>query len=212
MCILIPCTKQVIAEQMAQMFFQNVLLHFGLPKSIIFYRDSRFVGIFWSILWALMDTKLKKRTTFHPQTDGQTEVVNQTVVYLLRAYCNKHPKLWDEHLHYIQHAYNQAKHSSTQTSPFEACFVYLPKSPLHFIFRKDISIEGQYDIDRAEKLIEQIQLIHQIVQEQLERIQAKYKMRHDKHRVDHSFQVGDEVWIYISKERFKGEGKKLKPI
>jgi hypothetical protein len=37
-------------------------------------------------------------------------------------------------------------------------------------------------------------------------------MRHDKHRVDHSFKVGDEVWLYISKERLKGEGKKLKPI
>jgi hypothetical protein len=51
-----------------------------------------------------------------------------------------------------------------------------------------------------------------MVQEQLEKSQAKYKTRHGKHRVDHSFQVGDEVWIYISKERLKGEGKKLKPI
>jgi hypothetical protein len=65
----------------------------------------------------------------------------------------------------------------------------------------------QYDIDRAEKFIEQIQSIHQMVQEQLEKSQAKYKTRHDKHRVDHSFQVGDEVWLYISKERLKGEGK-----
>jgi hypothetical protein len=46
----------------------------------------------------------------------------------------------------------------------------------------------------------------------LEKSQAKYKARHDKHRVDHSFEFGDEVWIYISKERLKGEGKKLKPI
>jgi hypothetical protein len=212
MCILMPCTKQVTAEQTTQLFFQNVWVHFGLPKSIISDRDSRFVGSFWSSLWALMDTKLKKSTTFHPQTDGQTEVVNRTVVHLLRAYCSKHPKLWDEHLHYIQHAYNRAKHSSTQTSPFEACFGYLPKSPLDFIFGKDIVVDGQYDIDRAEKFIEQIQSIHQVVQEQLEKSQAKYKTRHDKHRVDHSFQVGDEVWLYISKERLKGEGKKLKPI
>jgi hypothetical protein len=212
MCILMPCTKQVTAEQTTQLFFQNVWVHFGLPKSIISDRDSRFVGSFWSSLWALMDTKLKKSTTFHPQTDGQTEVVNRTVVHLLRAYCSKHPKLWDEHLHYIQHAYNRAKHSSTQTSPFEACFGYFPKSPLDFIFGKDIAVDGQYDIDRAEKFIEQIQSIHQVVQEQLEKSQAKYKTRHDKHRVDHSFQVGDEVWLYISKERLKGEGKKLKPI
>jgi hypothetical protein len=78
--------------------------------------------VFWSSLWALMDTKLKKSTAFHPQTDGQTEVVNRTVVHLLRAYCSKHPKLWDEHLHYVQHAYNRAKHSSMQTFPFETCF------------------------------------------------------------------------------------------
>jgi hypothetical protein len=70
MCIFMPCTKQVIAEQMAQMFFQNVWVHFGLPKSIISDRDSRFVGSFWSSLWALMDAKLKKSTTFHPQIDG----------------------------------------------------------------------------------------------------------------------------------------------
>ena len=101
-----------------------------------------------------MDTKLKKIIAFHPQTDGQTEVVNITVVHLLRGYCNKHPKLWDEQLHYIQHAYNQAKHSSTQTSPFEVCFGYLPKSPLDFIFEKDVAIDGHSDINKAQKFIE----------------------------------------------------------
>jgi hypothetical protein len=138
--------------------------------------------------------------------------VNRTVVHLLCGYCNKHPKLWHEHLHYIQHVYNRANHSLTQTYSFEAYFGYFPKSPLDFIFGKDISIDGHYDIDRENKFIEQIQLVHQMVQEQLEKSQAKYKKRHDKHRVDHSFQVGDEVWIYISKERLKREGKKLKPI
>jgi hypothetical protein len=103
MCILMPCKKQVTTEKMAQMFFQHVWVHFGLPKSIISDRDSRFIGNFWSSLWALMDTKLKKSIAFHPQTNGQTEVVNRTVVHLLRGYFSKHPKLWDEHLHYIQH-------------------------------------------------------------------------------------------------------------
>lgn len=78
----------------------------GYPLLLFFYRDYRFVGNFWLSLWELLDTKLKKSTTFHPQTDGQKEVVNKTIVHLLCGYYNKHPKIWDEHLHYIQHAYN----------------------------------------------------------------------------------------------------------
>ena len=88
----------------------------------------------------------------------------------------------------------------------------MPKYPLDFIFRKDVSINGHSDIDREKKFIEQIQLVHQMVQEQLEKSQSKYKTRHAKHRVDHSFQVGDEFWLYISKERLKEEGIKMKPI
>ena len=167
---------------------------------------------FSSSLWELMDTKLKKSTAFHPQTDGQTEVVNKTVIQLLRGYCSKHPKLWDEHLCYVQHAYNRAKHSSTQRSPFETCFNFTPRPPLDFVFGKGIMVDGHSDVDKATRFIEQIQEIHQVVQEQLKKNQAKYKARHDKHRMEHSFQVGDQVWLYISKDRMQGEGKKLKHI
>ena len=69
MCILVPCKKKVTVEQTANMFFSNVWVHFGLPTSIISYRDSRFMGEFWSTLWGLMDTKLKKSISFHPQMD-----------------------------------------------------------------------------------------------------------------------------------------------
>ena len=112
----------------------------------------------------------------------------------------------------MQHAYNHAKHSSTQRSPFETCFGFTPKTPSDFVFGKDIAIDGQSDVEKATKFIEQIQEIHQVVQEQQERSQAKYKTSHDKHRIEHSFQVGDQVWLYINKDRMQGEGKKLKPI
>ena len=80
MCSLTPCNKQVTVEQTAKFFFQNLWVHFGLPTSIVSDRNSRFVGKFWSSLWELMDTKLKKSTTFHSQTYGQIEVVNKTVI------------------------------------------------------------------------------------------------------------------------------------
>ena len=103
-----------------------------------------------------MDTTLNKSIAFHPQTDGQTEVVNRTVVQLLRGYCSKHPKLWDEHLCYVQHPYNRAKNFSTKRSPFETCFGFTPRSPLDFVFSKDITVDGRSDVDKATKFIEQI--------------------------------------------------------
>ena len=65
-----------------------------------------------------MDTKMKNSTSFHPQIDGQTKLINRKVIDLLRGYCGKHPKMWDEQFPYEQHAYNCAKHSSTQKTPF----------------------------------------------------------------------------------------------
>ena len=66
--------------------------------------------------------------------------------------------------------------------------------------------------NKARNFIEKIQLIHHTVQEQLEKSQRSYKARRDKHRVDHKFQVGDEVSLYINKEILQGEHKKLNPI
>jgi hypothetical protein len=67
----------------------------------------------------MLDTKLTKSTAFHPQTDGQTKVVNRMIVHILRMYNSKHPCTWDESLPYVQHNYNQALHSSTNHNPFQ---------------------------------------------------------------------------------------------
>jgi hydrogenase maturation factor len=69
MCILMPCKKKIIAEKNDNIFFQYVWVHFGLPTSIISDRDTRFLGDFWTRLWRMMETKLKKSTAFHPQID-----------------------------------------------------------------------------------------------------------------------------------------------
>ena len=133
-------------------------------------------------------------------------------MHLLRGYCSKHPKLWDESLHYVQHAYNHATHSCTKRSPFETCFRYLPKTPMDFACGKDNVVDGCHNVEKALKFIQKVQAIHQVVEAQLEQSQEKYKARHDKHHIDHHFQFGDIVWLHISKERMLGEARKLKPI
>ncbi|XP_059067898.1 uncharacterized protein LOC131858618 [Cryptomeria japonica] len=83
---------------------------------------------------------------------------------------------------------------------------------MDFAFGKNDVVDGCHDAKRALKFIQKVQEIHQVVEAQLEQSQAKYKAHHDKHRIDHHFQVGDRFWLHISKERMQGEGRKLKPI
>ena len=76
------------------------------------------------------------------------------VIQLLRGYCNKHPKLLDEHLCYVQHDYNHVKQSSTQRSPFETCFGFTARYRLDFVFGKDIAVDEHNDVDKETKFIE----------------------------------------------------------
>jgi hypothetical protein len=68
MAILTACKKNVTVADTAQLFFERVWVHFGIPQTIIFDRDSRFLNTFWSSLWSLLDTKVTKSTAIHPQT------------------------------------------------------------------------------------------------------------------------------------------------
>jgi hypothetical protein len=81
-----------------------------------------------------------------------------------------------------------------------------------FFFGEVGKEDGLDDTNKDKRFIQKIQQVHQAIHEQLDKIQAKYKERHDKHQVDHQFEVGDQVWIHISKDIMKGEGKKLRPI
>ena len=118
MDIMVAYKKNITAEATAKIFFERVWVQFGIPQSIISYHDSRFLSTFWSSLWSMLDTKLANSIAFHPQTDGQTEVINRMIVHILRMYNSKHPCTWDESLPYVQHSYNWALHSSTDHNPF----------------------------------------------------------------------------------------------
>ncbi|KAE8681498.1 Detected protein of unknown function [Hibiscus syriacus] len=82
----IPCPKDCIAEEAARAFFKNFVKHWGLPRSIISDRDPRFTGRLWMKLFKLLGTELNFSTSFHPQTDGQTEWVNALLECYLRHF------------------------------------------------------------------------------------------------------------------------------
>jgi hypothetical protein len=164
----------------------------------------------------MLDTKLTKSTAFHPQTDGQTEVVNRMIVHILRMYNSKHPRTWDESLPYVQHSYNWALHSSTSHNPFQVGLGFQPLCPIDiampFVATQEDSTHVQSEVDKENNFIEHIQHIRQQVHDILDRANAKYKQRHDQHRVPHNFQVGNKVWLHLQKESLAGPHRKLHPL
>ena len=88
MCHLVPCLKTTDATEFVHLFLNNVIHLHGIPDSIISDRGSIFTSHFWKSLTSMMDLKHRLSTAFYPQTNGQTECMNQTVEQYLHIYCN----------------------------------------------------------------------------------------------------------------------------
>ncbi|GJP61792.1 hypothetical protein CLOP_g18920 [Closterium sp. NIES-67] len=113
----IACQQTITAEQTVRLFLTNVIRLHGLPSAIISDRDPKFTSNFWRQLWDQFGTKLQFSSAYHPQTDGQTERVNQTMEQLIRTTCTD-PSTWEQSLPLLEFAYNNATSATTNQSPF----------------------------------------------------------------------------------------------
>ena len=112
--------KTYSAARVAELFYQMVYKLHGIPRSIVFNRDTIFLSSFWRELFALSGTILHRSTAYHPQTDRQLEVVNRVLQQYLRCFVIEHLRRWFKVLHWAEYCYNISFHSSLSMSPFKA--------------------------------------------------------------------------------------------
>jgi hypothetical protein len=109
----IACHKSDDAPHIANLFFRDIVHLHGLPKTIVSDHDVKFMSYFLKTLWGKLGAKLLFNTTCHPQTDGQTEVVNRTLSTVLRYMIKKNLREWEDCLQHVEFAYNRVVHSTT---------------------------------------------------------------------------------------------------
>ena len=128
------------ASSVAQVYLDNVFKLHGFPQSIVSDRDAVLLSDFWKELFSLQGVALNMSSAYHPQSDGQTEVVNRGVETYLRCMCSDMPKLWSKWLPLAEYWYNTNFHSTIQTTPFEAVYGRPPPQHLPYLPGESISV------------------------------------------------------------------------
>ncbi|KAE8730965.1 hypothetical protein F3Y22_tig00002841pilonHSYRG00088 [Hibiscus syriacus] len=203
----LACRKIMDDDRIVHLYFKEIVRLHGVPRSITSDRDTKFISHFWKSLWGKLGTQLNFSSAYHPQTDGQTEVVNRSLGNLLRCLAGTKPKQWDLALPQAEFAYNRSKNRTTGLSPFEIVYGQNPSGVLDLA---PIPRIGRFS-PKADEMAKYLRGIHEQVKQTIHESNTKYKTRVDNHRRQVLFDVGDFVWAVLTRDRFPvGEYNKLK--
>jgi hypothetical protein len=146
----IPVATTYKVRQYAELYISHIVCYHGIMKTIISDRGSIFVAHFLEQLQECLGTHLIRSSAYHPQTDGQTERINQIIEDMLRACVLTDGPNWDKHLPLAEFSYNNSYQESIKMSPFEALYGRPCRTPLSWsesgervVFGPDIVAEAK---------------------------------------------------------------------
>jgi hypothetical protein len=134
-------------------------------------------------------------STCHPQTDGQTEVVNHTLSTMLRAILKSNLKLWEEHLPHIKFPYNRSVHSTAKVNPFQVVYGSNPRAPIDLLPLPPSETTCFDASQRSEFILK----MHETTKLNNEKMNEKYQIAGSKGWKEVKLEPGDIVWLHLRK-------------
>src|SRR5690554_3038909 len=192
------------AGMLVEIFLREIWRLHGLPGSIVSDRDSKFTSSHWAEVMRRLGIKLRMSTAFHPQTDGQTERLNQTIEVFLRIFCNFEQNDWVELLPMAEFTYNDSVTSATGLTPFSANYGFNPRS------NWPVEVHGKNPASRL--YAHWMESVHSHLRENLEETRRRMGKYYDQKRSEvPSWKAGDKVWLDGRYIKSKVASKKLGP-
>ena len=181
------------SEHLATLFNFIFRLH-GIPQDIVSDRGPIFTSKFWRAFCSGLGVKLNFSTAYHPQSDGQTERVNQVLEQYLRMFVNYQQDNWSQMLYKAEFTYNNSEHASTKMTPFYANYGYHPLEPSCPL----VPTGNPSAQSRLNELVKIRETLHQNIAKAQEDYAKHYNRKVKSHlnlADEPLFKVGDKVWL-----------------
>ncbi|PRQ26049.1 putative nucleotidyltransferase, Ribonuclease H [Rosa chinensis] len=180
----IAITHPYTASHIADIFMKEVFQLHGMPRSIVNDKDPIFISHFWTAFFKLQGTHLCRSSAYHPESDGQSEVVNRSLEHYLRCFVFDKPSSWSSFLHWAEWWNNTTFHSTIKMSPFQALYGRPPPSLSTYL-------PGTTKVHAVDTSLQARDQLLKDLKDHMANAQNRMKQHTDQRRTEREFNEGD---------------------
>ena len=198
-------TRNQTAKTTAEAFYNNFILHYGIPTRIHSDQGTNFESTIIKELCNLTGMEKTRTSIYHPQGNAGPERYNRTLLGMLGTLQNEQKANWSKYINSLVYAYNCTPQSSTKYSPFEIMFGRRPKLPIDIMFEQIIENQNRTTKEYVEDLKDRMETTRKLVQNHLDKAKEDQKNYYDQKARAAKLYSGDRVLVKVL--AFEGKHK-----